>query len=63
MFQRTTDNAQVFHEELVRHKGATLSVESVLDDARGVDVVQDWVCVTLVACGEYDDVEVFAQLF
>jgi hypothetical protein len=63
LLQRTPDYAKVLHEELVGHKRAALTVKTVLDDARGVDVVQDRIRVAFVTCREYNYVEVFAQFF
>ncbi len=48
---------------MVGHESAALAVKTVVDDACGVDVVEDWVRVALVAGGEDDDLEVFGETF
>ncbi len=62
MFQGTANDTQVFDEKLIRYEGAALPVQSVLDNACRVNVVEDGVSVALISGSEYDDIEVFAEL-
>lgn len=60
--QVSPQNPQILDEELVVDHGAALSVQPVDDAPFGVDVVEDGVCITLIASREDHDIEIFAEI-